>query len=262
MIIDFHTHCYPDNTASKALNSLEKNKGVLAYNDGTLSALKKSMIDNQIDISVVLPIANRIGLYPKITDYAKSITNDNIISFGSVYHGEENWQEQISYIKQCGLKGIKFHPDFQEFYFNEQRIIDMMKYAADLGLIITVHVGIDPACRELVHSTPQMARYLIDSLGYEKLVLAHLGGHLYWNEVLLNIVGTNCYLDTALSVGAINSKLFIEIMGMHGFDKILFGSDNPWGSQTVATESMRYLNISSEDFDKIMFKNAMKLLGV
>lgn len=266
MIIDFHSHCYPDNVAPKALHNLHYNYGVVAHSDGTLNGLREGMAKAGIDLSVVLPVASRPGQFPKLTDWAMNITqeNEDIISFGSVFPREDNWQEQIDYIKKSGLPGLKLHPDFQEFYFNEQRILDMISYAIDIGLLVTVHVGVDPACLELVHSTPQMVRRLVDYVQSERLILAHLGGHLYWDEVLEYICGTNCTIDMALSTGAINSKKLLKIMSNHGYDRILFGTDSPWSNQSISVRMMEVLDIQLPEGakDKIMYGNASRLLNL
>lgn len=106
MIIDFHTHVYPDKIASRALQYLEEEKGVLAHCEGTLGSLRQQMARNKVDISVVLPIATRPGLNPKLNEYAKSICSDDNVSFGSVYPYEPNWKEQVDYLVELGLKGI------------------------------------------------------------------------------------------------------------------------------------------------------------
>ncbi|MEN6327966.1 MAG: amidohydrolase family protein, partial [Syntrophomonas sp.] len=240
MIIDFHTHCYPDQVAPKALGNLYNNNGVSAHSDGTLNGLRKSMVKAGINLSVVLPIATSAGQFPKLTDWGRMITRDNedIISFGSVFPREDNWREQIDYIKESGLPGLKLHPDFQEFYYKEQPILDIISYAIDIGLLVTLHVGVDPSCLELVHSTPQMVRRVVDVIQSERLILAHLGGHLYWDEVLEYICGTNCTIDMALTTGTINSRKLLTILSKHGYDRILFGTDSPWSDQNISVRMM------------------------
>ncbi len=263
MIIDFHTHVYPDPIASKTIAYLNNVKGVLTYTDGTLTALHEMMARNKVDLSVVLPIATRKGQDPKLNDYAKSLCSNDIISFGSIYPEEEDWQSQIDYAAELGLKGLKFHPDFQEFYYTSEKIIKIIRYALDCDFIVTLHVGIDPAIRELVYSTPKMVRKMIDQLpNTHKLVLAHLGGFLYWDDVLEYICGLDCYIDTALAVGAILPQKMLDIFEKHGYDRVLYGSDLPLMSQTVSLESISQLLIPQEKLDMILYKNAVKLLGL
>ena len=63
MIIDAHTHIYPDPVAGKAINTIIDNgKGLVeSYTDGTFNGLLSSMDDAGIDYSIVLPVATGLG---------------------------------------------------------------------------------------------------------------------------------------------------------------------------------------------------------
>jgi len=266
MIVDFHTHCYPDKVAPKALDHLYRHHGVAAHADGTLNGLRDSMAKAGINLAIVLPVATSSGQFPKLADWAARIARENtdIMAFGSVFPREENWRAQIDYLKSSGLKGLKLHPDFQEFYFNEQRVLDMIAYALEIGLLVTVHVGVDPSCLELVHSTPQMVRRIVDEMQSERLILAHLGGHLYWDEVLAYICGQPCTIDMALTTGTINTKKLLEILSRHGYDKVLFGTDSPWSDQSVSVRMMEVLDMQlpAGAKEQMMYGNAARLLGL
>ena len=43
MIIDFHTHCFPDAIARRAVDGLSKTGGITPNTDGTLGDLKRLM---------------------------------------------------------------------------------------------------------------------------------------------------------------------------------------------------------------------------
>ena len=57
MVIDFHTHCFTDALAPRAIANLAKNPQFPPQFDGTLSGLKASMDRAGIDISVIQNIA-------------------------------------------------------------------------------------------------------------------------------------------------------------------------------------------------------------
>ena len=54
MIIDAHTHIYPEKIAAKAIEKLEKNSGVKAKTNGIESGLRESMKEAGIDYSLLL----------------------------------------------------------------------------------------------------------------------------------------------------------------------------------------------------------------
>jgi hypothetical protein len=59
MIIDFHTHCFPDAIAEKALPLVAEKGGVTPASDGKISGLLASMKQFGIDYSVILQIATK-----------------------------------------------------------------------------------------------------------------------------------------------------------------------------------------------------------
>ena len=81
MIIDFHTHAFPDKIAQTILQTLiasvQKTEGISAkaYTEGTLDSLKSSMAQKGVDISVVLPIATTVSQSTSINNFAKEITS-------------------------------------------------------------------------------------------------------------------------------------------------------------------------------------------
>ena len=56
MVIDFHTHTFPDRIAKATIESLSKCSGITPYTDGTTTGLKRSMQEGKVDISVILPV--------------------------------------------------------------------------------------------------------------------------------------------------------------------------------------------------------------
>ena len=59
MIIDFHTHTFPDELADRAVGTLAHSGGIHNYLDGRVDSLKESMKKAGIDYSVLLPVATK-----------------------------------------------------------------------------------------------------------------------------------------------------------------------------------------------------------
>ena len=52
------------------------------------------------------------------------------------------------------------------------------------------------------------------------------------------------------------------IIDKHGPDRILFASDMPWHRPEWELRLINSLDLSEEDKERILFKNAQKLLGL
>lgn len=262
MIIDFHTHMFPEAIAARTIEKLSKLVKNAPETDGTYEGLLKSTESSGIDVSVVLPIATKPSQFRSINEYAARFQEGKVISFGSVHPASENYKEELREIKAMGLKGIKLHPDYQNTYFNDIRYKRIVSYATELGLIVSVHAGQDPLCPEDIHCTPRMSAELIDDVAPEKLVLAHLGGNQQWDEVEEYLVGKNVYLDTAVIFDYIEQEQFIRMMRNHGSNKILFATDSPWAGQKRFADVMKDMPVTEEERKKVLGGNAERMLGL
>ena len=294
MVIDFHTHIFPDKIAVKTIESLGAIAGINAATDGTLNGLLDSMQRNGVDQSVIMPVCTKAEQFDSINTFAKKVNDTyegKLISFGGIHPDCEKPKEKLQYIKSQGIPGIKLHPDYQRVMIDDIRFMRIIDYASELGLIILTHAGIDIGLPEPVHCSPDKMRKVLDTLKPEKMVLAHLGGWKQWEEVYEYLAGENVYLDTSFTVGvSVNNKkdmtflsenkqngnsipenrvkyteymeqnLFVKILKKHGANKILFATDSPWSNAAVGIEYILNLPISDEEKEQILSKNAMGLL--
>ena len=74
MLIDFHTHAFPDAVAANAVKKLAHVAGGLQpYTDGTVGDLKRAMDQSGVDVSVVLNIATNAHQQKNVNDFAEKI---------------------------------------------------------------------------------------------------------------------------------------------------------------------------------------------
>ena len=145
MLIDFHTHCFPDKIAKAAIEKLSfVSGGLIPYTDGTVLGLKGSMENSKTDISVVLNIATNATQQKKVNDFAATINKEEgIIAFGSVFPDAPDALFELERIKALGLKGVKLHPDYQRFFVDDEKMKPIYKKISSLGLITVFHAGFD-----------------------------------------------------------------------------------------------------------------------
>ena len=70
------------------------------------------------------------------------------------------------------------------------------------------------------------------------------------------------YFDTAYTLHEIDEKTFKDILYKHGDDRILFATDCPWRDVKEDLSILRSFNLGKETEEKILYKNAIKLLGI
>lgn len=266
MLIDFHMHVFPDALAPKAVGSLmatceKENYPIINYTDGTLSDTLQKMDEWGTDIGVFLNIATKPSQQKNINDFCKKIASDRVVPFGSVHPDAEDWEEELNRIAAMGLKGIKLHPDYQNFSMDEPRVLPLFKKIRDLGLIVVVHAGYDPVSPKFVHCTPAGCQKVLKACPGIKMVLAHMGGMDMWDEVEAKIVGEDVYFDTSFVSDVIDKKQYCRMIKNHGVERILFGSDSPWSSSAKEKCGIEALPLTEEEKQAIYSGNALRLLG-
>lgn len=263
MIIDFHTHTFPDRIAAQTVAHLAELGGITPHLDGTLAALKRSMAKAGIDRSVILPVATAPRQVESINRTAAQLNGkDGILYAGAIHPDCENVEEILDGIRDAGLFGIKLHPDYQGVYFDDDRYLRILEAAARRGLITVTHAGLDVGYPNDIHCTPDMVLHVLEALKGtidSRLVLAHLGGCNMAGEVLEKLVGKPVYMDTAVVLNWYPEQA-LEIIRSHGSDKILFATDSPWADQREFVELVRGFGLNEAEQEQIFWKNAAKLL--
>ncbi len=267
MIIDFHTHIFPDKIAIATIDALSKNASIPAHSDGTYSGLISKMERAGVDISVNLPVVTRPAQLDSITKFALEINSRatdgaRIISFAGMHPDAQDYEERLEDIKARGFIGIKLHPDYQGTFFDDEKYIRILKKAKELDLITVTHAGFDGAfVGQEIKCTPVRTLRVLDALGgYDKLVLAHMGANELFDDAYARLAGENVYFDTSYVLSSIGQKMFYNILERHGADKILFATDNPWQDARAQLDILKSYGLGTEAENKILCENAKKLL--
>lgn len=261
MIIDFHTHCFPDAIAARAVPMLAQRSGIPYCVDGTVADLRASMRRNGIAASVLLQIATKPAQTPTVNAWAIQQDSETIVGFGSVHPEYPRWREEIDRIADAGLKGLKLHPDYQDFFVDAEPLKPIYEHALARGLILVLHAGVDVGLPDLVHCTPARLQAVYGILRHGTVVLAHMGGWRLWREVEAELAGSTFFFDTSYCAADLPAEDFRRLIRKHGAQRVLFGSDSPWEDQAVSAAGVRALGLEPAEEAAILGGNAARLLG-
>ncbi len=268
MVMDFHTHIFPDRIAPATIPHLAKLCGVPAFTDGTAQGLRSSMKQAGIDVSVILPVVTKPSQFESINRFAAEINEKytDLISFGGIHPDCEDVEQKLDTIVDLGLRGIKLHPDYQGVFIDDERYVRILQAAVDRGLLVSIHAGVDVGLPEPVHCPPDRMRRVLDGLRQDSehpcIVLAHTGGYGQWDDVEKYICGQSVWLDISFSLGHIQDEQLVRIIRAHGADRVLFATDSPWGGQKETLAHFRALPLSVEEKETILWNNGAALLDV
>lgn len=263
-MIDFHTHAFPEKICKAAIEKLShKSGGLKPLTDGTVAGLKKSMEQNDIDISVVMNISTNPTQQAKVNDFAAYVNNGiDLFAFGSVYPDSPDIMDELERIKELGLLGVKFHPDYQDFFADDEKMKPIYKKVSSLGLIALFHAGYDFGFAPPYGATPEKLERAL-SWFETPVIAAHWGGICCFEGVLEHLCGKeNLYIDTSFGYGTLPKYFAEKIIEKQGTDKILFGTDTPWHNKEMEMRLLRSLELSETEMQNITHNNAKKLLGI
>lgn len=279
MIVDFHTHTFPEKIAAAAIAKLQQASRTVAFSDGTAPGLRASMAGAGVDFSVVLPVATNPVKVGAMNDLSAQLTGkEGLIYFGCVHPDMEKAEAEIDRVASLGLKGIKIHPVYQGVDIDDSRFVRILARAGEMGLAVVMHAGDDIGFPGVVRCAPEMIRRALLQAGPVKLICAHMGGWRNWERVADCLADTSAMMDTAFSLGKItplhegdyapeeqtllDTEAFCRLVQAFGSGRVLFGTDSPWDGQLAALEKIRALPLADKEKQDILGGNARRLLGI
>lgn len=281
MIIDFHAHTFPEKNSGKVIQKLGSLSHTLPFTDGSVRELFTSMKEAGVDYSVNLPVMTTVEQVEKVnnalTRQREELLSQGIITFGGMHPDYDNYKEELRRLKQSGIPGIKLHPAYQNVDLDDRRMIRIIDYASELGLIVLTHAGIDIGIHDHNYCSVSHILKVIDQVHPPRFVLAHLGNWGCWKDVEQDLAGAPVWLDTAFAVGPItpdpkqdekpyleenlSNEDFVRICRKHGVDRILFATDSPWQNQKDYIGRVRRTGLNQQEQELIFSENARKLLS-
>lgn len=270
MIIDFHTHIFPDAIAARTIEMLKSfSNNSVAYTDGTLAGLKVSLARYGIDYALVLPVATAPHQFDSVNRFARLVNQDDrLFSFGGIHPANDHLEERLRSLRDEGFRGIKLHPDYQKVFIDDPRNVKILEICLSLGLYVTIHAGVDVGFPDVVHCPPRKMRSVLRSLygtakdPDPKIILAHMGGWELWDDVQALLCGENVLLDLSYTLGKAEDQQVLDIIRCHGADRVLFASDSPWSNPREDADRLNALPLSQAEKDKIFYQNACSILQI
>ncbi|MBR2262220.1 MAG: amidohydrolase [Paludibacteraceae bacterium] len=260
MIIDFHAHIYPAKIAEKASKTIGEFYNIKMEYKGSPEQLLESGKRIGTSYYIVHSTATAPHQVESINNYIIGEVNQHpeFIGFGTIHPDYENFDAELRRIKQEGLRGIKLHPDFQKFAIDTPKMDPIYNVIAELDLPVLVHAG----DFRYDYSGPKRIAHVLDKHPDLKLIAAHFGGYTQWDESEKYLVGRNVWFDTSSSLWKLPKETAMRMIHNHGVEKMLFGVDYPMWDHKEELERFNQLDLTEEEREAILYKNAMKLLNM
>ena len=279
MIIDGHTHIFPDEVRKDRQAYCKRDKGFSSiYKDSKarmagVEDLIASMDEYGVERSVICGFPwsqpNLCSFHNRYLIESASRYPNRLIAFITLLFSDPVWSErELEEWMKHGAGGV----GESAFYRREMTSRDIramtpiLTHIEKKGIPLLLHVN-----ETLGHSYPgkgttPLERFyeLILSFPNLPIVLAHWGGGLPFYELMPEVAKAmaNVYYDTAASPYLYSKKIYAVVSEIVGVKKILFGTDFPLLSPRKYFQELEGSGLSKEDQTRILGLNLSNLLGL
>lgn len=168
---------------------------------------------------------------------------------------------------ELGFRGLKLHPRIQRYRPDDVGCVAVVRRAGDLGMPVLLDCFPDGDWLMAGLSVLQYATLAREAPG-TKVIVAHAAGHHCLDLLMLAKRVKNLWFDISYSLlyykSPVIDSLFYSMKSMR-YERVLFGTDYPDRPLKASVESSLELfnrfGVVGEERDKILWKNALKLLG-
>lgn len=273
MIIDGHSHaCGRFLTAESIVKNLN-NSGVdkVVLVPGELNSKAEYSLPNFARLFPkrnVVKVTNYITKFVmKLTGKVKDIPAGNeyvfdlkikigssrVIQFIWITKGTKNPSDYLEKkLVDWNFQGVKLHQCWETFSIDSNFFNEVANWAENHDLPLFIHLFSDKEVSKIIDYKRKHPKL--------KLIVAHLFGlELFIKE---NFKDENLYFDTS-TIQLISNFRLKKSIDFVGADKILFGTDTPYGAKDNIRKNINRINnleISSEDKDLILGLNLKRLL--
>ncbi len=261
-IIDFHCHIYPEKIASKATANVGRFYSIEMDEDGRTGTLVEDGNNAGITHFVVCSVATSPAQVTSINNFiASSVAESNgaMTGFGTVHPLSENMDEDVAHLVSLGLKGIKIHPDFQQFRLDSEEAQSIYENAKKYNLPVLIHTG----DYRYDYSNPERFIPVLEKYPEVTFIGAHFGGWSIWEDASKQLCKyENLLVDCSSSLYAMTSAKAKELIDLYGSHRVLFGTDYPMWNPKEELERFYAIDLTDEQRDDILYNNAAKILGI
>jgi uncharacterized protein len=261
MIVDAHCHVWPDHIAPLVLAN--RPAGLDPRYDGTVDGLRRTMDEAGIDRAMCLAIAAVPKHVAGTNRFVGSIDRSRFIPFGTVHPGL-SVEENLKHLQDNGIPGVKLHPLFQELSLGDPKVHDILRGLAEAGIVVITHAGAGGDEDANERGAPRHLRSIVDTIPDLTLIACHYGGYHLLDEAEEQVVGSRAILETSWppTMADLDRDRVRALVGRHGADRIVFGSDWPMTDPAAEIAGIRALGLATRDEEAILGGNLAALLGL
>ena len=287
MIIDCHTHCYPEEVALQPRKWAEahgefhwadlvapiKRKSIQdwAGPEKFLAAMDAAGVDRAVLLGWYWEHESTCRWHNEVIAQWVSQAPERFIGFAAILPNE-NVTEQLEHAHALGLRGVgELHPSVQDFDSRNEHWRALAHWCAAHNWPVNCHATSEKGNDHPAAVATPLNDYIkmAQDTPKLKLILAHWGGGLPLDTEAT--LPKNLYFDCAASPLLYSEAPFQKIIDRVGLNQILFGSDYPlrvYPRKQRSADITTFLNLiktetnlTEAERDAILGQNFKQILG-
>lgn len=207
-------------------------------------------------------------------------SRSRLVGFGTLDFGREDIGDQVREVRDLGLRGLKLHPNAQQFDILSPRALEAYAAAQDLRLFISFHSGVHQ------HRIADYNLLKFDEVAWQfpdlHFSLEHVGGWAFFSEavgVITNnipfppVPGRKCRVYGGLTsvftphynrLWYMPPDRMLELIAQVGAEQLIFGLDFPYNLEDntkMGLQAIAELGLSEAQREMILGGNLRALIG-
>ncbi len=260
-IIDAHAHIFPGKISKKATNSIsEFYSNIPMAHEGSVEALLKSGREAGVEKYLVFSTATVAGQVESINDFIinQAKEHEEFLPVGTMHIDFDNFEKEIDRIYNLGVKGIKLHPDFQKFNFDNEKMYPIYDLLEKKGMFVITHSG------DYRHGFSHPLRVANIAKRFPKLriIAAHCGAWSQWDMAKECLVLPNIFVDTSSTMGFFDNDIIKKTIAIYGDEKVFFGTDFPMWDHVGEINRLERVGLSEYVLEKVLYENFQNFYDV
>ena len=260
IICDAHCHIYPEKIAERAVAGTDTFYGKKSACAGTVPDLIARGTAAGIDHFFVQSVATTPKQVKSINEFIAreaAASGGLLTGLGTLHPDSEDIAGDVEHLISLGLRGVKLHPDIQQFKIDDYRCLKIYELCEG-RLPILMHTG----DYRYDFSNPNRLAPILKIYQNLTVIGAHMGGWSVWDEAIRLLAGApNLYVDCSSCFPFLEPGAVRDLIYRYGPDRVLFGTDYPMWDPETELERFFELGLPDGDMKKILSGNAFALLG-
>lgn len=278
-IIDGHTHTFStEEVARKIIESFNRIYSIEFENPGTSDTgdILQNMSRMGIDYSIMANFApakildaNNLWTLETAAEHARLIP---LVSFHPDMPG--SIRELLEAYIEKGAKGVKLHPMAQGFDPRDSRLDPLYEGCSHTGLPVVFHCGRVSNARLNEYSDLDTLLPVIQRYPRIHFILTHMVDGNAGAVMRLAQEYGNISFDTSIVITGyppimrvnepswLNDDEVVDIIAGIGAERVIFGSDYPWGSPGPDARRILGMKLDEHQKRRIFSENAIRVFGL